>query len=106
MSADVVGYSRLMADDEIGTIRALTTCRDKIMEFVDMGLTELKNIPEPIRAYQLLTPKLHQRDLQERSDPTTLHEILPLPAKPSLAVLPFVILDMDQEQDHFSDGLT
>jgi class 3 adenylate cyclase len=34
MSADVVGYSRLMADDEIGTIRALTTCRDKITEIV------------------------------------------------------------------------
>ena len=34
ISADVVGYSRLMADDEIGTIRALTTCRDNITEMV------------------------------------------------------------------------
>ena len=212
MSADVVGYSRLMADDEIGTIRALTICRDKIteivkinrgrlvdfvgdnmlaefsntldavqcadrihktleelnrgfpehrhlefrigvhlgdvttddehiygegvniaarleslakpggicisdmvfrqiqgkldMEFVDMGLTELKNIPEPIRTYQLVTQKLHQRDLQERSEPAAPHEILPLPAKPSLVVLPFVNLGMDRKQDHFSDGLT
>ena len=212
ISADVVGYSRLMADDEIGTIRALTTCRDKItemvkknqgrlvdfvgdnmlaefsntldavqcadrihkaleelnrgfpehrhlefrigihlgdvttdddriygdgvniaarleslakpggtcisdmvfrqiqgkldMEFVDMGLKKLKNIPEPVRTYQLVTPKTHQRDLHERSGPTTPQETLPLPAKPSLAVLPFVNLDMNQEQDHFSDGLT
>jgi adenylate cyclase len=35
LSADVVGYSRLIADDEIGTIRALTGCRDKIAEVVN-----------------------------------------------------------------------
>lgn len=27
VSADVVGYSRLIAEDEIGTIRALSACR-------------------------------------------------------------------------------
>ncbi len=35
LAADVVGYSRLIADDEIGTIRALTGCRDKIAEVVN-----------------------------------------------------------------------
>ena len=34
ISADVVGYSRLMAEDEIATIRALTTCRQKIAQVV------------------------------------------------------------------------
>lgn len=34
VSADVVGYSRLIAEDEIGTIRALTVCRNKITEVV------------------------------------------------------------------------
>jgi adenylate cyclase len=196
MSADVVGYSRLMADDEIGTIRALTACRDSVkelvnnnrgrlvdfvgdnmlaefpntldavqcadkihkaleelnqsvperrhlkfrigihlgdvtadderiygdgvniaarleslaipgsicisdmvfrqiqgkldLEFIDMGLKDLKNIPEPVRIYQLATPKIHQSDLHEGSELEVLHEVLPLPAKPSLTVLPFV----------------
>jgi class 3 adenylate cyclase len=34
ISADVVGYSRLISDDEIGTIRALTACHNKIAEVV------------------------------------------------------------------------
>jgi adenylate cyclase len=34
VSADVVGYSRLITEDEIGTIRALTACRNKITEVV------------------------------------------------------------------------
>ena len=35
LSADVVGYSRLMADDEIATVRALTACREKITTVVE-----------------------------------------------------------------------
>jgi adenylate cyclase len=34
LSADVVGYSRLMAEDEVATIRTLTACRDKIRTHV------------------------------------------------------------------------
>jgi adenylate cyclase len=30
LSADVVGYSRLMAEDELATIRTLSSYRDKI----------------------------------------------------------------------------
>ncbi|MBW2706301.1 MAG: hypothetical protein JRD84_08320 [Deltaproteobacteria bacterium] len=30
LSADVVGYSRLMAEDEVATIRTLSAYRDKI----------------------------------------------------------------------------
>ncbi len=35
LSADVVGYSRLMAGDEAGTIRTLTAYRDEIRLLVD-----------------------------------------------------------------------
>jgi len=35
ISADVVGYSRLMAEDEVATVRALTACRQKIGEVID-----------------------------------------------------------------------
>lgn len=212
VSADVAGYSRLMADDDIGTIRALTICRHKIseivannggrlvdfvgdnmlaefagaldafqcairvhrstaelnrglpehrhvvfrigihladittdgdriygdgvniaarleslaepggvcisdrvfrqihgkldMEFVDMGPTVLKNIPQPVRIYQLVTNKSRRSNALHSSGQASRYVTLPLPAKPSLAVLPFVNLDMDPEQDHFSDGLT
>lgn len=213
ISADVVGYSRLMADDEIGTIRALTACRDTVtqvvetnggrlvdfvgdnmlaefpntldavrcaerihhclrefnqgvpshrhlifrigihlgdvttdgnriygdgvniaarlealadpggicisdmvfsqirgklgLEFVDGGPVKLKNIPEPVGIFKLRTP--HDNRLQETPAPyrgASTSTPLPLPAKPSLVVLPFVNLDMDANQDHFSDGLT
>jgi adenylate cyclase len=30
LSADAVGYSRLMTEDEVATIRTLAACRDKI----------------------------------------------------------------------------
>lgn len=212
ISADVVGYSRLMADDEIATIRALTTCRDMIgqlidtvggrlvdfvgdnllaefpntqdavscaesihqalatfnrpfpkhryiilrigihmgevtadgdrlygngvniaarleslaepggicisdvvfrqirsnsdLQFVDMGLRDLKNIPEPVRTYQLATATIRISERPEQARPAAAPDNLSLPAKPSLAVLPFINLDMNEDQDHFSDGLT
>lgn len=212
LSADVVGYSRLMADDEIATVRALTACREKItsvvekndgrlvdfvgdnmlaeftntmdavqcadrihhalkelnrnvpkhrhlefrigihlgdvttdgeriygdgvniaarleslakpgsicisdmvfrqiqgkldMEFVNTGARHLKNIPEPVITYQLVTSKVDRKHLLERSGSAPVQISLPLPAKPSLVVLPFINLDMDQEQDYFCDGLT
>ena len=76
------------------------------LPFVDMGIKSLKNIPDPVRIYQLANPKSRSKPLPEQSGTASAGEILPLPAKPSLAVLPFVNLDMDPDQDHFSDGLT
>src|SRR6185295_5173665 len=37
LAADVVGYSRLMAEDEVGTLARLKTCR---RELVDPAITE------------------------------------------------------------------
>ena len=34
LSADAVGYSRLMAEDEVATVRTLTACHDEMRRLV------------------------------------------------------------------------
>jgi len=66
-------------------------------EFADMGEQSLKNIARPLRVYCC------------RALPTAAIEspstALPLPDKPSLAVLPFQNLTGDAEQEYFVDGM-
>ena len=69
----------------------------------DMGPQPLKNIAEPMRAWRVRltgqTPSAVQSGLAV-SQPA-----LPLPDKPSIAVLPFTNLSGDPEQDYFADGM-
>ena len=59
----------------------------------DMGIQHLKNIAQPMRIYGV---QLH--DALTRA-------ALPLPDKPSIAVLPFQNMSGDPEQDYFADGV-
>jgi len=73
----------------------------KLFTFADLGPKILKNIEEPFRAY-LLTRRTGS--LSPRT-PRNTGEALPLPTKPSIAVLPFDDLSDKRDQEYFADGM-
>ncbi len=66
------------------------------LAFDDLGDLRVKNIANPVRVYRVI---LNGAD---RSDA----EALPLPDKPSIAVLPFENMSGDAEQEYFADGIS
>jgi TolB-like protein/Flp pilus assembly protein TadD len=69
-------------------------------EFEDMGEQDLKNVAEPVRVYRIAG------DRSGTGAASPAREPLPLPDKPSVAVLPFENKSGDPDQDYFADGLT
>jgi adenylate cyclase len=66
------------------------------VEFRDLGAQKVKNIAEPVRAFRI------DPAAEPRAD---LDQILPLPDKPSIAVLAFENMSGDPEQEYFADGI-
>jgi adenylate cyclase len=64
--------------------------------YTDRGEQHLRNIDDRIRVFVLKTGE---------TLPSVLPVSLPLPNRPSLAVLPFANLSDNPEQDYFCDGL-
>jgi adenylate cyclase len=69
--------------------------RDKLdLGFMDKGEIELKNILRPVQVFVIGGAKVDRRT-----------SALPLPDKPSIAVLPFQNMSGDPEQGYFADGM-
>jgi adenylate cyclase len=72
--------------------------------FDDMGLQNLKNIAEPMRAWRVrlddnALPTAPAKPWTGSASPLALAD------KPSIAVLPFQNMSGDPEQEHFADGM-
>ena len=94
--------ARLQALAEPGTICVSAKVKDEVgaklgLGFEDLGPIEVRNVAQPIRVFRVVS-----------GSPTesTSGRALPLPDKPSVAVLPFANMSGDTEQAYFSDGFT
>jgi adenylate cyclase len=73
--------------------------RDRLdIAFDDLGEQQVKNITRPVRTYAVALGASPRAALPVGAP-------LPLPDKPSLAVLPFQNLTGDAEQEYFVDGM-
>ena len=94
--------ARIEALADAGGVFVSNTVHDHVRDrlpfvFEDLGEQQVKNIARPVRVYRV-------RDIGAASKSPTAPS-LPLPDKPSIAILPFANMSGDPEQEYFADGM-
>jgi TolB-like protein len=69
------------------------------LEFNYLGEQSVKNIKKPVRVYRVEMEGEISYDMG-------MNPKIPLPDKPSIAVLPFTNMSADPEQEYFADGIS
>ena len=93
--------ARIEALADAGGVFVSNTVHDHVRDrlpfvFEDLGEQQVKNIARPVRVYRV-------RDTGTLKMPAA--PALPLPDKPSIAVMPFTNMSGDPEQEYFADGM-